>query len=99
MAHKWPDAHNVLQYLRAVVLSGEASDKAMQEMRSALATALPQYQDKSRVTLDPHWVGAIGAAQRARHIVLNPEFMESAIHCPGCRDDDLDWEGWVRDEL
>ncbi len=47
----------------------------MQEMRLALATALPEYQDKFRMSFDQHFVDAFGAAQRARHVVQNPEFM------------------------
>ncbi len=66
---------NKLRYLRAIVLSGEASDPSMEEMRLALTSALPKYQDKLRMSLDPHFVGAFGAAQRARHIVQNPKFL------------------------
>ncbi len=71
-----PDA---LQYLRAVVLSGEASDVSMQEMRLALANALPEYQDKFRMSLGPHFAGAFGAAQLAKHIVQNPELMRPQV--------------------
>jgi hypothetical protein len=41
----------------------------------ALAFALPEYQDKFRMSLDSHFVGTFGAAQRARHIVQNPKFL------------------------
>jgi hypothetical protein len=74
MRKKW-SYQDALSYLRAVVLSGEASDSGMEEMRLALAFALPEYQDKFRMSLDPHFVGAFGAAQRARHIVQNPKFL------------------------
>jgi hypothetical protein len=47
----------------------------MEEMHLALAAALPEYEDKFRMSLDPHFVGAFGAAQRARHIILTPEFL------------------------
>jgi hypothetical protein len=74
MRKKW-SYQDALSYLRAVVLSGEASDSGMEEMRLALASALPEYQDKFRMSLDSHFVGAFGAAQRARHIVQNPKFL------------------------
>ncbi|PQE30161.1 hypothetical protein CJF32_00003594 [Rutstroemia sp. NJR-2017a WRK4] len=64
-----------LQYLRAVVLSGEASNSSMEEMHLALAAALPEYEDKFRMSLDPHFVGAFGAAQRARQIIQIPKFL------------------------
>ncbi|KAH8803581.1 hypothetical protein F5884DRAFT_509941 [Xylogone sp. PMI_703] len=65
-----------LQYLRAIVLSGEASNSAMEEMRSALPSVLLEYQDKLRISLDPNFVLAFGAAQRARHFIHDPRYME-----------------------
>ncbi|PQE25143.1 hypothetical protein CJF31_00005996 [Rutstroemia sp. NJR-2017a BVV2] len=47
----------------------------MAEMRLALAAALSEYEDMFRMSLDPHFVGAFGAAQRARHIIQTPEFL------------------------
>ena len=81
-------------YLRAVVLSGEASDSGMEEMRLALASALPEYQGKFRMSLDPHFVGAFGAAQRARHISQNPKFLTPSD--PGYR---FDPGPYVHEEL
>jgi hypothetical protein len=67
---------NALENLRAIVLSGEASTAGMEEMRQALAACLPEFQNQLRMSLDPHFVGAFGAAQRARHIIQNPSFLK-----------------------
>jgi len=74
-----------LQYLRAIVLSGEASSLGIDEMRIALGAALPHHQDKMRISLDPHFVGAFGAAQRARQIVQNPKLFitQDLRYAPG----------------
>lgn len=77
MRNDW-NIKEALEYLRAIVLSGEASNSGMDEMRRALTAALnflPEYHTKLRMSLDPHFVGAFGAAQRARHIIQNPQFL------------------------
>lgn len=49
----------------------------MAEMRLALTATLPsEFEHKFRTSLNPLFVGAFGAAQRARHIVQNPDFLK-----------------------
>lgn len=49
----------------------------MADMRLALTAALPsEFQERLRMSLDPHFVDAFGAAQRARHIVQHPDFLK-----------------------
>lgn len=64
-----------LEFLRAIVLSGDASNVSMAELRHAFTGILPEYQHEYRMTLDPNFVYAFGAAQRARHIIQNPDFL------------------------
>ena len=50
----------------------------MDQMRYTLSNALdflPDHHSKLRMSLDPHFVLAFGAAQRARHIIQNPRFL------------------------
>lgn len=75
----WSNLPNPFIYLRAIILNGEASSSGMKEMRQALTIALPEYRDKLRMMLDPHYIGAFGAAQRARHIAQTPDFLEGGI--------------------
>ena len=56
----------------AIILSGEASPKAMSEIREAIASALPSLQDKLQDSIEPLYVGAVGAACWARQQVLHP---------------------------
>jgi hypothetical protein len=67
-----------LKNLRAIVLAGEASTLAMNNMNVVLRSSLPQYQAKLRTSLEPHFVGAFGAAQRARYIIHHAEFLRPA---------------------
>lgn len=86
-AETWKNTRdpNPLEYLRAIVLSGEASTTGMAEMRQALTAGLPEFQNKLLMFLDPQFVGAFGAAQRARHIIQDPSFMDpwAAGYKPG----------------
>lgn len=64
-----------LEDLRTVLLSGDALDTEHQAMRVALRSALTEHAGKLRTSLDPQFVASFGAAQRARHISLNPTFL------------------------
>lgn len=60
----------------AIILSGEASPKAMSEIREAIASALPSLQDKLQDSIEPLYVGAVGAACWARQHVLHPALLQ-----------------------
>ncbi|KAL8687772.1 MAG: hypothetical protein Q9224_005055 [Gallowayella concinna] len=67
------------EFARAVVLSGDASESGFQALRSSVYEALSQHEDKMRNSIDPLYVEAMGAAQRGRHQVLNPGFLDDII--------------------
>ena len=48
-------------------------------MRRAIMAALPDFRDKFRFDADPLFVGAVGAAWRAKHIVDTPEFLHEKV--------------------
>lgn len=58
-------------------MSGEAEGNTMDDVRSAVKNALPDSK-KSLVCdqIDPVFVAAVGAAQRARKFVVMPEMWE-----------------------
>ena len=94
-SNKVPGQDSSTQYLdvRAIVLSGEASQTAFEELRSAIREVLPQLQEKVRDTIDPLFVPAIGAARRAREFVQSPEkwrFPSEETPCPGHNGANLD---------
>lgn len=80
-------------YLRAVVLSSEALGSDMNEMRDLIRQALPsELHDKIRDSVDPGYIGAIGAAYQARIFIREPRILVDS-------DDGLGWESFVHEEL
>ncbi|KAL9623569.1 MAG: hypothetical protein Q9160_002250 [Pyrenula sp. 1 TL-2023] len=55
-----------IEDLRAIILSGDAPPTAFENIRTIVVDLLPGQVDKIRDTLDPLYVGAVGAAQWAR---------------------------------
>ncbi|CZR58727.1 uncharacterized protein PAC_08619 [Phialocephala subalpina] len=62
--------------VRAVVFSGEATKDGFEKVKHTLEGALPGLKNRFRFSLDPFWVGAIGATQRGRHVALNPKSLQ-----------------------
>ena len=48
----------------------------MSEIREAIASALPSLQDKLQDSIEPLYVGAVGAACWARQQVLHPALLQ-----------------------
>ena len=71
-----PTGFNRLDDLRAVTLSGSASASGFESLRNVVAAALGHRKDKIRATIEPHYVGAIGAGQRGRWQLRNPGFLD-----------------------
>lgn len=61
----------------------------MDEIRRAITAALPSFRSKFRFDTDPMFVGAVGAAFRAKRIVDMPELLIEKI--------DITWDS--HDEL
>ncbi|KAL9036534.1 MAG: hypothetical protein Q9180_004245 [Flavoplaca navasiana] len=74
-------AFNWWDTVRAVVISGDASQSGLQRLRSCVDNALGQHHDKIRDSIDPLYVEAMGAAQRGQHQVLNPRFLDDMVFC------------------
>ncbi|KAK2734526.1 hypothetical protein FQN55_002637 [Onygenales sp. PD_40] len=63
-----------------------STKKTIANIRDAVEAALPEHKGKIRDTIDPHFVGAVGAAQWAKRQVLQPEILKDI---PGFRQDEL----------
>ncbi|PGH15968.1 hypothetical protein AJ79_02135 [Helicocarpus griseus UAMH5409] len=63
-----------LAFLRAVVISGEAPRPAFSNVHDAIINTLPNH--KIYDSIDPLFVGAVGAAQWAKLHVLRPELLK-----------------------
>lgn len=46
----------------------------MQIMHNLAKQTFPDLQEKVRMQINPNFVAAVGAAQRARNLMLDPEF-------------------------
>ena len=65
--------------VRAVVISGDASELGMQRLRSCVDNALRQHQVQTLDSIDPLYVEAMGAAQRGRQLILNPRLLDDMV--------------------
>ena len=57
----------IVEDLRAVILSGDASEEEIQALKRAVYHALPEnWKPLLRAEIDPFYVAAIGTARRAK---------------------------------
>lgn len=74
------------EYLRGLVFSGEASNQDMAQLRDAIREGLPsRFHSKILNSIDPRYIGAIGAAYQARIFVRIPRKLVQS------GDKHLDW--------
>lgn len=71
-------------------MSGEVLQPSTEELHNALVEAFPGQESKIRDNINPLYVGAVGAAFKARWFTLHPEVF---------RDDELCQVGVELDEL
>lgn len=64
------------KYLKAIVVSGETLQLSMAQIRSALVEAFPGQESKIRDSINPLYVGAVGAAFQARYFTLHLEALK-----------------------
>lgn len=79
-------------HIRAVILSGQASTPSMNDMKRVLASAIPNFADRFRFTIEPRLVGAAGAARWAEHTIThwsftNPWPEPSPLYAPESHDE------------
>lgn len=74
--HLTPDHYLEWSSLRAVVISGDAPESAFGDLLRWIPAALGKHKDKIRNSVDPQYVGAVGAAHRGRHHFLTPGFLD-----------------------
>ncbi|RAH73253.1 uncharacterized protein BO66DRAFT_464430 [Aspergillus aculeatinus CBS 121060] len=68
------------QYLRAIIISGDASEAAIDTLKKALQLAVPEdWRPLVRDQVDPFWVGAVGAARRAKMHIVDPRYNITAF--------------------
>lgn len=70
-------------FLRAIVVSGAVSQPSVEELHHALVEAFPGQESKIRNSINLFYVGAVGAASRARYFTLHPEALRDDEHCQG----------------
>jgi translation initiation factor 2 alpha subunit (eIF-2alpha) len=66
-----------------IILAGDASTEGLEDIKRVIEKGLPEYKDRFLFSIDPHVIGAIGAAHRARQYVteysiMNPQ--EPPLH-------------------
>lgn len=74
--HLTPDHYHKWSSLRAVVISGDAPESAIGDLLRWIPAVLGVHKDKIRNSIDPQYIGAVGAAHRGRHQVLTPGFFD-----------------------
>ncbi|PQE30190.1 vitamin H transporter protein [Rutstroemia sp. NJR-2017a WRK4] len=56
-----------LEDFRYIIFSGTAPQSEFQKLRESIIEAIPEFSDRFiKDSIDPEWVGAVGAARRAR---------------------------------
>ncbi|KAI9853131.1 MAG: hypothetical protein M1830_006744, partial [Pleopsidium flavum] len=69
--------------IRAVILSGEASDRGLDYIRTILSRTFSRSgKEVLQDSIDPLYVGALGAAKCARAQVENPSMFETITYVP-----------------
>jgi len=68
-------------FLRAIIVSGEVSQPSMEELHNVLVEAFPGQESKIRDSIDPLYIGAVGAAFKARYFTLHPEALRDYDYC------------------
>ena len=84
--------HDRLDYLRAIVLSGDVSDRAMGKLRGIIEDVFPGHKGKIHDSINPSFVGAVGAARLAKFYARNPQKLEMEVsysHGQGPHHDEL----------
>ena len=83
---------NRFESLRAIIISGDASPSAIQALHVEVRRISGLENSIVRSSIDPMFVGAVGAAHQAMLFALNPEELQDT-NCPGHAPD------FVHDEL
>jgi hypothetical protein len=65
--------------LRAIVFGGDAPSQTFEMLRTIVSDVLPGQVGLIRDTIDPLYVGAIGAAEWAKLQVQNPSILANII--------------------
>lgn len=63
-------------FTRAIVISGDAPSHAFDDLSDSYSPVFGEHNDKIRHSLNPFYVGAIGAARRGRHQMVTPGFLD-----------------------
>lgn len=67
--------------LKAIILSGEAPGSVFDNVRYTIEVNFPGSQDRILDSIEPVWVGAVGAAQLAKSRVEYPDRFEPRMSC------------------
>jgi hypothetical protein len=72
--------HQDVKHLHAIVFSGDAPPALIQRIRNIITDLLPGQAEKVRDSIDPLYVGAIGAAEWAKRQAEDPKIMKDPAH-------------------
>jgi len=61
-----------------IIFSGDAPASEFKRVRELIIKAVPEFSDRFIEDIEPGWVGAVGAARRAREYRLNPPVIDIA---------------------
>jgi hypothetical protein len=77
----WEPGNLHIDFLKAIIISGEAPKAATDALRTAIVSVLPDLKDRFRDEIEPNWVGAVGAAQLAKVQIDTPSIFEDTAIC------------------
>lgn len=67
--------------LKAIIISGEAPKAVCENVRHTIAGLFPNHEHRILDSIDPNWVGAVGAAQLAKAQIEYPDALEGWHTC------------------
>lgn len=77
----WEPGNLHFDFLKAIIVSGEAPKAATDALRTTIVSVLPELEDRFRDEIEPNWVGAVGAAQLAKVQIDTPSIFEDTAIC------------------
>lgn len=70
------EGYELAEDLRAIVVSGDSPLQSFQDIRKIIVNALPGQAGKIKDTINPLYVGAVGAAEWAKRQVQDPKILK-----------------------
>ena len=68
-----------LDFLRAIIISGDAPRRSIEKIRTIVEEVFRGHKEKIHDSIDPSFVGAVGAALLAKFYSEHPEELEEQV--------------------